>query len=453
MAFNSIITHACELTEPLRVTPLRHCLASGDRLGDRFEITVTRAGAPVPLDGGSVTGYFVREGDGATIPVPGEASGSVASVLLPEACYTVSGRFSLVVKATLGGARHAIYACEGAVLRSSTDVIVDPEHVIPDLQELLALVNQIDAAITDAKGAAAFIRGVTASATQIAPGGKPSAVASEAGDHLHIAFGLVKGDKGDPGSIENLTVCGVKPDSSNNIPLSASHLGALGYMGALSPGDDGSPVNFDDHTEIGLYWITTANAKEAINCPFPSAGVVEVLPAGNRKIQRMTCYGTAYAGHMAFRTQEVNAWNAWKEVATADLANADADQALRNLGAVWKAGDTYSMPSTGSPQSRLTYAAFVSNATKTIYLSIPVGKPITASGVAITALKGTLRGPGGQIESGTIDFLSGEYTVTTKIHGAVGVIQLEIVKSSAYANAENNIAIVASFTDFALAFS
>lgn len=297
MAIHSIITHTRDLDAPLRVTALRHCLVSGDELGDRFEVTVRRGGAPESVAGGSVVGYFLREADGATIPVPGEASGSLATLTLPEACYAVSGRFTLTVKVTIGQTRHAVAVFEGAVLRSATDAIVDPGHNIPDLQELLDQIARMeqgtaeantatgkansaasaantaagnataaagaantaagkaDAAAAEAKnaasgaqnaagaanGAAAYLRGATVSAHEVAPGGSPTATPSDVGGHLHIDFGLVRGEKGDkgepgakgdkgdtgePGTLEGLTING-KPVQSGSIQLTAEDVGAL----------------------------------------------------------------------------------------------------------------------------------------------------------------------------------------------------------------------------------
>lgn len=155
MAIHSLIACRRDLDQPLTVTPLRHALVSGDDRGDRFEVTVSRAGQPVTLDGASVMGYFVRSADGCTIPVTGGASGSAAWVLLPEACYALPGRFTLTLKASAGAERHALCVWEGAVLRSATDAVVDPGHVIPSLQELLAMIEQMESVTSAAQKATA----------------------------------------------------------------------------------------------------------------------------------------------------------------------------------------------------------------------------------------------------------------------------------------------------------
>lgn len=192
MAINSIITHTCDLTKKQkRVIPLDHMLVMGDDKGDRFEVTVTSDGKPVSLSGASVTGYFLRSADGSTIPIPGTASGSVASVVLPEACYTLPGRFALTVKVSLGGSRHAVYVCEGSIFRSTTDSIIDPGHNIPDLEELLAMLDQMEQATDAAKKATTEANAATSSANTAA--GKATTAAGTANTAAGKADTAAKG--------------------------------------------------------------------------------------------------------------------------------------------------------------------------------------------------------------------------------------------------------------------
>lgn len=153
MPIYHLITHQCDLDAPLKVTPLKHTLIMGDDQGDRFEITVTQNGKAASLSGGSVLAYFMRAADGNTVIINGSVSGNVVAVTIPKACYVVPGRFTLTVKVTVGNVRNTVYVCDGAVLRSSTDSIVDPSHTVPDLSELLAMISKIEQS-TDAANAA-----------------------------------------------------------------------------------------------------------------------------------------------------------------------------------------------------------------------------------------------------------------------------------------------------------
>lgn len=261
MAVNSIITHTQDLNGQLTVIPLRHVLATGDQLGDRFEIKVLRGGKPVDLSSSGVNGYFIRP-DKKTVTLIGSASSNVASVTLEESCYVEPGQFKLVIKVSMGDVRHAVYACIGTVARSSTNDLIDPGHNIPDIDELLAMIARIenvtteagratqkanasaeradasiqsvDTAVSNANAArdrantaaeqannardnangsaqnanasAKYIREVTVSSEKVPPGGQPTATKSEINGHLHITFGSVTGDKGDTGSTPNIII-------------------------------------------------------------------------------------------------------------------------------------------------------------------------------------------------------------------------------------------------------
>lgn len=150
----SVYTHTMDLDRGLRLHPMGTLLATDDAAGDEFRIRVRRGGQDVMLDGAGVTGYFIRA-DGVTVPITGTAEGSEAAVTLTDSCYRLPGRFSLVIKAAMDGVRHAVFAAEGAVLRSSTDALVDESGVIPSLDELLAQIAATEAAAESARTAAA----------------------------------------------------------------------------------------------------------------------------------------------------------------------------------------------------------------------------------------------------------------------------------------------------------
>ena len=150
----SVYTHTMDLDRGLRLHPMGTLLATDDAAGDEFHIRVRRGGQDVMLDGAGVTGYFIRA-DGVTVPITGTAEGSEAAVTLTDSCYRLPGRFSLVIKAAMDGVRHAVFAAEGAVLRSSTDALVDESGVIPSLDELLAQIAATEAAAESARTAAA----------------------------------------------------------------------------------------------------------------------------------------------------------------------------------------------------------------------------------------------------------------------------------------------------------
>lgn len=158
----SIVTelkYTANLDKGVCMTPITPSFMGGDQEAHRITVDCYRQNSrePVDLSGAGVTAYFVRA-DGMTIPLVGETNGSKASVLLPAACYAVMGRFSLVIKLSLDdGAADSISTVfwgEGAVSRSRTDVVIDPDSVIPSLEELLAQIAAMEIATNNANTAA-----------------------------------------------------------------------------------------------------------------------------------------------------------------------------------------------------------------------------------------------------------------------------------------------------------
>lgn len=210
-----------------------------DAQANRFGVRVLDGGSPAAITG-SVVGYVIRS-DGETVIVNGQLDGNRASIVLPAAAYTVPGPLDIVIKVTGGGVTMAVGAWRAYVQRSTTDTIVDPSHVIPSLAELLAKIADCEAATAAANAAAAGadtaagnantkanlanqkagladtaasnanakaaladaaaakIDGMTVAASTLPAGTPATAAISEVSGHKHIAFGLTKGDKGDPG--------------------------------------------------------------------------------------------------------------------------------------------------------------------------------------------------------------------------------------------------------------
>lgn len=158
----SIVTelkYTANLDKGVCMTPITPSFMGGDQEAHRITVDCYRQHSreAVDLSGAGVTAYFVRA-DGMTIPLVGETKGSKASVLLPAACYAVMGRFSLVIKLSLDdGTADSIITVfwgEGAVSRSRTDVVIDPDSVIPSLEELLAQIAAMEIATNNANQAA-----------------------------------------------------------------------------------------------------------------------------------------------------------------------------------------------------------------------------------------------------------------------------------------------------------
>lgn len=216
----------CDLKKPVKVHPLDGNVFSADSAANLIGVEIYDNGQAAQITG-AVHGYAIRE-DGATVIIDGTLSGNKASVVLPESCYTVVGRLSVVVKVgtlTVGAVTSNVY-------RSTTDTIVDPGHVIPSIDELLAKIAACEAATTAANTAASNanskataantaasnantaastantaankIDRMTADAESLDSAASASAAVTEVGGHKHVHFGIPRGRDGRDGIIASV---------------------------------------------------------------------------------------------------------------------------------------------------------------------------------------------------------------------------------------------------------
>lgn len=228
-----------DLQQVVRVQTLDGNLFTADNGANRIGVIVTKGGKPVDVTG-NIWGYLIMPDEG-TLVIEGDSSENKAWVDLPKSAYTKTGPFSLVIKdgeTTIGG-------CTGYIYRSTTDEIIDPGHVVPDIAELLAeignmrsataaateaatnantkagLANEAAAnantkaglaneaatnantkaglaneAAATANAAAVKIDNMTVAPSALPSGSNPTVTISEVDGHKHIIFGMVKGDPG-----------------------------------------------------------------------------------------------------------------------------------------------------------------------------------------------------------------------------------------------------------------
>lgn len=245
-----------DLQTPVQVVRLQGNLFSADNEGNRITVEVTDNGEPAALEG-NVSGYVIRP-DGKTVVIIGTLEENRASIVLPASAYVFVGPISAVIKV----GETTVGAFVANVYKTTTDEIIDPGRVIPSLAELLALIADCREATEDAveatedaveatedaieattdaiaattaandaatlanekatlantkaeladekataantatgraNTAAYMIEAMTVSATDLPAGANPTATITEVDGHKHIAFGLIKGPKGDPG--------------------------------------------------------------------------------------------------------------------------------------------------------------------------------------------------------------------------------------------------------------
>lgn len=161
-----------DVTKSLVRSYVGKVLATGDKNANKFGVNVYRAGVPVDVSGYTVLGHFIRP-DMDTLPITGAVEGNTAYVVLPSACYTAEGAFSLTIKISGADITQTVRVVDGHIRLTQTDNIVDPGEVVPSLDELFAKIADMEAATAETKQATAdaeeAARKVTQAAESIAP--------------------------------------------------------------------------------------------------------------------------------------------------------------------------------------------------------------------------------------------------------------------------------------------
>ena len=121
-------------------------IGEGDKNANRFGVRVKRNGSNVNLSEATCSGYFIRS-NGDTVVIAGETSGNEAYVVLPQACYTYEGQFSLAIKLTGGGLTGTMRIVDGVVSNTTTDTLIDPGTIIPSIDTLIAAIEAAVASI------------------------------------------------------------------------------------------------------------------------------------------------------------------------------------------------------------------------------------------------------------------------------------------------------------------
>ena len=133
-----------------------------DNLGNLMGAVVTDGGEPVALTG-TATGYVIRP-DGNTVVITGTVDGDRAYIILPEAAYAVPGMITVTLRLVDGSAKTVLAAWAVNVQRSASGDIIDPGHVVPSLDELLAQIDAMEQGTAAANQAASAANTAAANA-------------------------------------------------------------------------------------------------------------------------------------------------------------------------------------------------------------------------------------------------------------------------------------------------
>lgn len=275
-----------DLKKPITVEELKGTFFSADQNANIIGVEVLDNGAAASLSG-SVVGSVIRN-DNATITVQnGTLTGNRASIVLPQAAYVVPGPLHIVIRLISGTVKTVLGACTGYVWRSTTDTITDPEHIVPSIDDLLALIDQMEDSKDACDAAAAKVTGLTADATTLSPGSSATASVTTENGHYKITLGIPQGAKGDTGSV------------------------ADAWMLAL--GDEiAANTNLNTVTTIGNYRVKDATrAATLTNGPTTLAGYTLKVAKGQNDAMTLQIAISTDGAYVWTRRYYNSEWSSW----------------------------------------------------------------------------------------------------------------------------------------------
>ena len=146
------LEYTADILAGIAVTAMPGLFAQGDKLAHTLRIQVKADGQAVALAGWAVTANMIRQ-DQTTVTITGKVVGNAAEVTLEAACYGQSGGFTLSVALSKDGQLITIFCGRGDVTRTRTDSLVDPGHVIPSIDEIIAQYGLMKTAVQNADAA------------------------------------------------------------------------------------------------------------------------------------------------------------------------------------------------------------------------------------------------------------------------------------------------------------
>ena len=117
---------------------------SADNDSNVVSVEIYNGGEAATLTG-SVVVYVIRA-DGNTVVFGGTLSGNTASAVLPQSCFVIPGPIAVMLQIVSGDVRTTVLKAVFTAVASSTGAIIDPGHVIPDISDIIAMLDQMEAA-------------------------------------------------------------------------------------------------------------------------------------------------------------------------------------------------------------------------------------------------------------------------------------------------------------------
>ena len=229
------LEYTADILAGIAVTAMPGLFAQGDKLAHTLRIQVKADGQAVALAGWAVTANMIRQ-DQTTVTITGKVVGNAAEVTLEAACYGQSGGFTLSVALSKDGQLITIFCGRGDVTRTRTDSLVDPGHVIPSIDEIIAQYGLMKTAVQNADAATKRANTAADSADKVA-----KTVQKKLDNGEFVGAQGPKGEKGEPGA-QGLR--GEKGDTGERGPQ-----GETGATGPQGPKGKDGEVTFESLTD------------------------------------------------------------------------------------------------------------------------------------------------------------------------------------------------------------
>lgn len=144
---NCVVDKGMKMSDTTRITQLRTPLVYNNSFAHLFRVKVYNDdGTAMDLSGVGVTGHFTNANHATVEPIIGSiADGNAAEVILPPACYAVTGRFTFTMNltSTVDGdsyIRTAMWV-EGIVKRGTSDTPIDPGTPVTNYETIITNAN------------------------------------------------------------------------------------------------------------------------------------------------------------------------------------------------------------------------------------------------------------------------------------------------------------------------
>ena len=168
-------TFVQDLTQNLKTHHCEAIVFSADNDSNVINVALYDAAEPATVTG-SVVVYAIRA-DSNTVTFTGTLTDNVASATLPQACFAAPGPLAVMLQIVNGDVKTTVLKAVFTVEASTTGALIDPGSVVPDISDLLAMLDDM-AALSAAASASA--QSAAGSATEAA--GSATAAAGSASE-------------------------------------------------------------------------------------------------------------------------------------------------------------------------------------------------------------------------------------------------------------------------------